>query len=361
MHSVTYQSIVGAPREFVWSTYLRNGQFDRLVPPWQRVTTIRQAGGVEPGGFRELQLQAGPFKLSWLAVHERYDEGRRFTDRQVRGPFRYWRHQHHFSDQSDAGCLIRDEIDYELPVAPVSQVLGDVVRAELRRMFRYRHFTTFHDMHELYRSRSSERRTVVVNGAPSVVLVQLRAFLDLAGHTVLVNSPTANSPQCTTISLSSADGGRVLARIVPPNQREHDTQVVQSSPILVPESPLLRLARAFQFFATSHEQLARPSLEWTTVDDFVCAIHRSLLDPRSGRAIYVRHPQPARFNDLVEALSTGENKPRLGRPPEALIGRCRDLLDTLTEPAARAAHEQIELVSRYQTLREAVQTMTGHS
>jgi ligand-binding SRPBCC domain-containing protein len=362
IHIVRYQSEIGVPRQFVWSTYMRDGQFDRLVPPWQAIRTVRQEGSVKPGDLREIELAAGPLRLRWLAVHDGYEEGSFFSDQQVRGPFRVWRHHHQFQDTADGGCLVQDEIEYQLPISPVTDALGrGIVRAELRRMFRYRHFTTFHDMHELFRIRSFERKTVVVSGEPAPVLRQLRAFLDIAGHNVLAESPSPNDLESISIALSSAGSGQVVATIADRESSSGQPVVVRSASLIVPESPLLKLARAFQFFDTTRESLGAKHLAWTTIDDFVGAVHRQLLANTRANQTYVRHADSASLRDLVESLTTGENKLRLGRPPEALVQRCLEMLNAAAKPVTDHGQWTVDSRSRYRSLPEATQTITGQT
>jgi ligand-binding SRPBCC domain-containing protein len=61
------------------------------------------------------------------------------VDRQLRGPYGLWHHRHTFAE-SGQGTVVRDEVDYALPLG----VLGDLahplfVRRDLERIFTYRH------------------------------------------------------------------------------------------------------------------------------------------------------------------------------------------------------------------------------
>ena len=60
-----------------------------------------------------------------------------FTDVQVRGPYELWKHQHSFAAETN-GTVVRDLIDYSLPLAPLSNVALPIVRRDLEDIFRYR-------------------------------------------------------------------------------------------------------------------------------------------------------------------------------------------------------------------------------
>jgi hypothetical protein len=66
-----------------------------------------------------------------------------FADRQESGPFAYWYHRHHFLDNGSGGTLLRDEIEYVLPLGAFGQAFGGwLVRRKLDEMFVYRHEKT---------------------------------------------------------------------------------------------------------------------------------------------------------------------------------------------------------------------------
>ena len=83
-----------------------------------------------------------PFRIRWDALIEdfRWLEG--FCDVQLRGPFRYWRHCHTVQPHR-RGTLLRDEVEYELPLGPLSPLADKLfVHRQLAATFPYRHRRT---------------------------------------------------------------------------------------------------------------------------------------------------------------------------------------------------------------------------
>ena len=63
----------------------------------------------------------------------------RFTDVQVRGPYRSWHHTHSFEPHA-GGTLVRDTVRYELPLGPLGRIAhAAFVRRDLERIFDFRH------------------------------------------------------------------------------------------------------------------------------------------------------------------------------------------------------------------------------
>jgi ligand-binding SRPBCC domain-containing protein len=83
-----------------------------------------------------LRLFGVPF--SWRTRIEVFEPSRRFSDVQVRGPYRRWHHLHEFHAIED-GTLVVDRIDYEVPLGPLGSLAhGLVVGRTLTRIFDHR-------------------------------------------------------------------------------------------------------------------------------------------------------------------------------------------------------------------------------
>lgn len=52
-----------------------------------------------------------------------YDRPRCFVDEQESGPFKRWRHAHHFEPDGAGGTIMRDVIDFASPLGPVGRIV----------------------------------------------------------------------------------------------------------------------------------------------------------------------------------------------------------------------------------------------
>ncbi|GIU75418.1 MAG: hypothetical protein KatS3mg004_2505 [Bryobacteraceae bacterium] len=143
MNRFCYRSVIDAPVERVFAFHQQPDALERLLPAWPPVRVVRRTGGLEPGSLVELELRFGPMRLRWLARHTEYRENEFFSDEQVRGPFRTWRHRHGFGRMVDGRCVLVDEVEFSLPLGPLSDWLaGRAVKHMLRKMFATRHALT---------------------------------------------------------------------------------------------------------------------------------------------------------------------------------------------------------------------------
>ena len=214
------ESTVPAPREMLAAWHFAHGALQRLLPPWQSVD-VESAEPLAEGSRTVLRLSAGPLHARWVAVHEQVRAGHGFVDRAERSPFARWRHEHLFLDRTDAAqSQLVDRIRYALPwparIPPISMIAAPMARAQLARMFAFRHERTARDLrrHMEHRARAGDRPlTVAVTGATGLVGSALCAFLETGGHRVIRlvrggRSPSAAGPSGAPAAASGSSTPR---------------------------------------------------------------------------------------------------------------------------------------------------------
>jgi len=81
----------------------------------------RIIGGVTSGRMRlndTVTWRARHFGVPWRMTSRisALDAPRYFVDEQVRGPFRRWRHEHHFEPDGRGGTVMRDVVEFVAPI-----------------------------------------------------------------------------------------------------------------------------------------------------------------------------------------------------------------------------------------------------
>lgn len=149
--------------EFVFAFLANPANLPKLLPDWQqaRIDEIELHPpshhgwrDTEPGiaagrgtrlrvSFRPTPL--APVRVSWMALIEDFHWNERFCDRQVQGPFRYWRQCHRVQAwQSEStgehGTMLIDTVEYELPFGRIGHIANQIaVKRMLTRVFDHRH------------------------------------------------------------------------------------------------------------------------------------------------------------------------------------------------------------------------------
>jgi hypothetical protein len=180
------RSQIAAPVKALFNWHNRSRTFERLSPSWQKVRVLEKKGGLEDGARMVMELQQGPFRRKWVAIHSAYIEGKQFCDEQVQGPFAKWVHTHKFLPESDTTSLIDDHIEYATPLGFLGNlVAGGYIRGLLERLFTFRHTRTQNDLMRYQAFARNGSLKIVLTGASGMVGSQLRAFLSCAGHEVI--------------------------------------------------------------------------------------------------------------------------------------------------------------------------------
>ena len=170
------------PAAAVFAWHEQPGAFERLCPPWERVEVTRHVGGIRDGARVSLRTKVGPIWLKWEIEHRDYVEGRQFRDVLLSGPFAKWEHLHRIEPEGDGVCVLTDEIHYRLPLGWLGRLGGAAfTRAQLERMFEYRHAVTKADLEN---AANGTPKGVLMSGASGLVGRALKGFLETQGHTV---------------------------------------------------------------------------------------------------------------------------------------------------------------------------------
>ena len=143
MQTFDKKRVMPASAQQLYDWHLRPGAFDELVPPWQRVEVLERPDRLTPGARLVMKVYLGPIGMRWEALHRDFEEGRRFVDEQVEGPFDHWVHTHRFEPRDEETSVLHDHIEYRLPLGLIGRLFGGwMTRRMLERMFEYRHERT---------------------------------------------------------------------------------------------------------------------------------------------------------------------------------------------------------------------------
>ncbi|NBX18062.1 MAG: TIGR01777 family protein [Proteobacteria bacterium] len=180
--------------ELAYAWHEQDSAFNRLRPAWD-ATEMLSTEGLREGARAVIAMSTPAGRLLWKAEHFGISQGLEFSDRQLSGPFKFWQHRHRFVPVSENECELRDEITYELPLSPLSDVIaGWFVRRQLSRMFGYRHRILFNDLtsclHLDSKSEANQKKEgrtmrILLTGSSGLIGSELAAYLRTQGHEVI--------------------------------------------------------------------------------------------------------------------------------------------------------------------------------
>jgi ligand-binding SRPBCC domain-containing protein len=125
------------PRAKVFEFFSNPGNLDRLTPPWLRFAILTPATSqIKQGALLDYRLRIRGMPIRWQSEIAVWEPPHRFVDRQTKGPYSLWIHDHTFEER-DNGTLVADNVEYAVPGGTIVQKF--LVAPDLERIFNYRH------------------------------------------------------------------------------------------------------------------------------------------------------------------------------------------------------------------------------
>ena len=128
--------LLACPLEEVFAIFSDAFQLERITPPWLHFQVLTPAPiEMATGTLIDYRLRLHGIPLRWRTRIAAWEPPYRFIDEQLKGPYRWWVHEHTF-EETPSGILMKDRVDYGFIGG--SLVHRWFVKGDLRRIFEYR-------------------------------------------------------------------------------------------------------------------------------------------------------------------------------------------------------------------------------
>lgn len=127
------------PLDDVFAFFADAGNLELLTPRFLRFRILTPLPITMRAGARiDYALSLFGVPVRWRTLITVWEPGVRFVDVQESGPYAVWRHTHTFEARG-ADTLVRDAVDYALPLGPLGRLAHAVmVQRTLDRIFDFR-------------------------------------------------------------------------------------------------------------------------------------------------------------------------------------------------------------------------------
>jgi len=124
-------------RDQIFKFFADPGNLQRLTPAWLHFEILTPSViEIRQGILLDYRLRLRGMPLGWQSEIAVWEPPHRFVDRQTRGPYSLWVHEHTFTEK-DNGTLVGDKVEYAVPGGRLVQKF--FVAPDLERIFQYRH------------------------------------------------------------------------------------------------------------------------------------------------------------------------------------------------------------------------------
>jgi ligand-binding SRPBCC domain-containing protein len=138
VHTIHTETTVSASLDRTFAFFSDARNLERMTPPWlsfriQTPLPIAMAAGT----LIEYRIALYGVPIPWRTRIDEWEPGVRFVDRQIAGPYRWWRHEHRF-EAVDGGTRVSDHVEYAPRAAWLTLWL---VQRDVHRIFAFRQRT----------------------------------------------------------------------------------------------------------------------------------------------------------------------------------------------------------------------------
>lgn len=123
------------PRDQVFGFFADPRNLQRITPDWLHFEILTPQSNITEGTLLDYRLRLRGIPLRWQSEISVWEPPHRFVDRQTKGPYRLWVHEHTFRDEN-GGTRVGDHVEYAAAGGALVHKL--LIEPDLRRIFRYR-------------------------------------------------------------------------------------------------------------------------------------------------------------------------------------------------------------------------------
>jgi len=129
------ETLVPAHLDRTFAFFADAANLQRLTPPWVHFRILTPMPVTMREGLEiDYRIAIHGLPMPWRSRIDVWEPGVRFVDRQLWGPYRWWRHEHRF-ESTDAGTRVIDDIAF---VPRVRWLSRGVVARDVARIFAFR-------------------------------------------------------------------------------------------------------------------------------------------------------------------------------------------------------------------------------
>ncbi|WP_142015652.1 MULTISPECIES: SRPBCC family protein [Chryseobacterium] len=127
--------------ETAWEFFSSPHNLSQITPQSMNFVVLSESSDAISEGM-EIDYTVSPvlgIPMKWKTVISQVEDYKSFTDFQKEGPYKHWNHFHEFIP-NDHGVLMKDTVDYELPMGFLGKIAHQLfVKEKLKNIFDFRY------------------------------------------------------------------------------------------------------------------------------------------------------------------------------------------------------------------------------
>lgn len=140
-HSLKAVQQIPASLQQVWDIFSNPANLQLITPAEMKFRTISRHHGDKIYAGQIIEYKLSPLlgiPVYWMTEITEVDDKKYFVDKQRKGPYTMWHHQHHFKEIA-GGVEMTDIVHYKNPLWLFGNIANSLfLRKKLRQLFEYR-------------------------------------------------------------------------------------------------------------------------------------------------------------------------------------------------------------------------------
>lgn len=135
------RQFVKADIDNVWDFFSSPKNLNEITPPFMNFEILDVSGSEKMFNGQQITYKVSPFpffRVKWVTEITDVAPKTFFADKQKKGPFSLWHHEHKFTEK-DGGVEMEDHVMYAVPFWFLGQIVNTLaVRRQVQQIFDYR-------------------------------------------------------------------------------------------------------------------------------------------------------------------------------------------------------------------------------
>ncbi len=142
IYTLNKEQVVNCDLEEAWNFFSTPKNLSLITPPDMSFEIISEVPEEIYNGL-EIDYKVRPFSFyttRWKSEISEVIDKKLFVDRQLSGPYKYWKHTHYFEPIETSSVLMTDIVEYALPFGKLGGLAHRLfVKRKLDAIFEYRY------------------------------------------------------------------------------------------------------------------------------------------------------------------------------------------------------------------------------
>lgn len=141
MKTITKTTLINCTQEELFDFHFDSNNITKITPKDTQVELLNDDTKTFEGKIVKIKTTKFFISTYWEVKIEKLYKPNILIDFALKSPFKYWKHQHIFTQKGDM-CELKDIVEYQLPFGFLGKIIEPLITNDIKSMFEYRHQKT---------------------------------------------------------------------------------------------------------------------------------------------------------------------------------------------------------------------------